>query len=92
MISAGRFGQPAEVAAAVAFFCSESAAFITGQTLFIDGGASIGRSPTRTKMAIVLIAGSLVTKSAGGQPNEAQLPPAARATSVHSAQTFNRCS
>jgi 3-oxoacyl-[acyl-carrier protein] reductase len=44
MIPAGRFGQPFEVAAAIAFFCSEDAGFITGQTLFIDGGASIGRS------------------------------------------------
>jgi 3-oxoacyl-[acyl-carrier protein] reductase len=44
MIPMGRFGQPAEVAAAIAFFCSEDAAFITGQTLFIDGGASVGRS------------------------------------------------
>lgn len=44
MIPMGRFGQPSEIAAAVAFFCSEDAAFITGQTLFIDGGASIGRN------------------------------------------------
>ncbi len=44
MVPMGRFGQPTEIAAAVAFFCSEEAAFITGQTLFIDGGASIGRS------------------------------------------------
>jgi 3-oxoacyl-[acyl-carrier protein] reductase len=44
MIPMGRFGQPSEIAAAVAFFCSEDAGFITGQTLFIDGGASIGRS------------------------------------------------
>lgn len=45
MVPMGRFGQPSEIAAAIAFFCSEEAAFITGQTLFIDGGASIGRSP-----------------------------------------------
>ena len=44
MIPVGRFGQPAEIAAAIAFFCSNEAAFITGQTLFVDGGASIGRS------------------------------------------------
>ncbi len=44
MIPMGRFGQPSEIAAAIAFFCSDDAAFITGQTLFIDGGASIGRS------------------------------------------------
>lgn len=44
MIPMGRFGQPSEIAAAIAFLCSDGAAFITGQTLFVDGGASIGRS------------------------------------------------
>jgi 3-oxoacyl-[acyl-carrier protein] reductase len=33
-----RFAQPEEIAAAVAFFASDSAGFITGQTLFVDGG------------------------------------------------------
>jgi NAD(P)-dependent dehydrogenase (short-subunit alcohol dehydrogenase family) len=40
----GRFGRPQEVAAAIAFMLSDQAAFITGQTLFVDGGASIGRA------------------------------------------------
>lgn len=40
----GRFGQPAEIAAAVRFLLSDDAGFITGQTLFVDGGASIGHS------------------------------------------------
>lgn len=39
-----RFGRSDEVAAAIAFLMSEDAAFITGQTLFVDGGASIGRA------------------------------------------------
>lgn len=39
----GRFGKPEEIAATVAFLLSEQAAFITGQTLFADGGASIGK-------------------------------------------------
>ena len=39
----GRFGHPDEIAAAVAFLMSEEAAFITGQTLHVDGGASIGK-------------------------------------------------
>lgn len=38
-----RFGKPEEIAAAVAFFLSEQAGFVTGQTLFVDGGASIGK-------------------------------------------------
>jgi len=36
----GRWGQPSEVAAAVAFLCSDAAEFITGATLTIDGGLS----------------------------------------------------
>ena len=37
-----RFAQPSEIAAAIAFLAGEKAAFITGQTLFVDGGASLG--------------------------------------------------
>ncbi len=37
----GRLGEPADVAGPVAFLLSTDAAWITGQTILIDGGASI---------------------------------------------------
>ena len=40
----GRFGCPEEIAATIAFLAGDKAAFITGQTLFVDGGASLGRA------------------------------------------------
>ena len=43
MVPLGRWGQPADVADAVAFLASEHAGFITGETLTIDGGAWLGR-------------------------------------------------
>jgi NAD(P)-dependent dehydrogenase (short-subunit alcohol dehydrogenase family) len=36
-----RLGDPADVAAAVAFLCSDDASFITGHPLVVDGGLSI---------------------------------------------------
>jgi 3-oxoacyl-[acyl-carrier protein] reductase len=38
----GRTGDPGDFGRAVAFLCSSSAAFITGTTLVIDGGATLG--------------------------------------------------
>ncbi|GAA0515181.1 SDR family oxidoreductase [Deinococcus depolymerans] len=40
-IPARRFGEPNEVAAAVAFLASKEAAYMTGQELLVDGGWSI---------------------------------------------------
>lgn len=40
-IPLGRLGEPAEVAAAVAFLASERAGFITGQTLSVSGGLTM---------------------------------------------------
>jgi 3-oxoacyl-[acyl-carrier protein] reductase len=36
-----RVGQPADIAAVAAFLCSDEASFITGQTVYVDGGAKI---------------------------------------------------
>lgn len=44
MIPMRRLGTPEEIAAAIAFLLSEDASFITGQTLFVDGGGSIGKA------------------------------------------------
>ena len=39
-----RLGQPHEIAGAVAFLLSEEASYITGQTLHVDGGGSVGKA------------------------------------------------
>ncbi|GAA3942342.1 3-oxoacyl-ACP reductase FabG [Actinomadura viridis] len=36
-----RVGSPEDVAAAAAFLCSDEASYITGQTLYVDGGARL---------------------------------------------------
>ncbi len=41
-IPVGRLGTPHDVARAVMFFADPQAAFITGQTLFVCGGTSVG--------------------------------------------------
>ncbi|WFE30724.1 SDR family NAD(P)-dependent oxidoreductase [Solwaraspora sp. WMMD791] len=43
----GRPGTPDEVAAAIAFFCSPAASYITGQMLVVDGGNSVQEAQYR---------------------------------------------
>ena len=43
MVPLQRWGEPSDVANAVAFLASDGASFITGETLTIDGGAWLGR-------------------------------------------------
>jgi 2,3-dihydroxy-2,3-dihydro-p-cumate dehydrogenase len=42
IIPVGRPGDPSEVAAAVAFLAGEDSRFITGQTIYVNGGSSMG--------------------------------------------------
>ena len=41
-VPVGRMGTPEDVANAVSFFCDEKASFVTGQTLFVCGGVTVG--------------------------------------------------
>ena len=37
----GRMGKPEEIAAAVVWLCSDSAAFVIGSAIVIDGGQTV---------------------------------------------------
>jgi NAD(P)-dependent dehydrogenase (short-subunit alcohol dehydrogenase family) len=37
----GRMGKPEEIAAAVVWLCSDSAAFVVGHAMVIDGGQTV---------------------------------------------------
>lgn len=47
--AAGRFGQPLDIAKAMLFLASDEAAFVTGQTLTVDGGLTAA-SPIRPEL------------------------------------------
>ena len=42
----GRWGKPADIASAVTFLAAGGSDFITGQTLFVEGGYSLGAWPS----------------------------------------------
>jgi len=42
-VPAARIGEPDDVAGAVVFFASDAARYVTGQTLVVDGGATLGQ-------------------------------------------------
>ena len=42
IVPLGRPGKPDEVAAAVAFLAGEDSRFVTGQTIYVNGGSSMG--------------------------------------------------
>ena len=41
----GRTGTPDEMANMIVFFASDAASYITGQTIAVDGGPSLGGIP-----------------------------------------------
>ena len=43
-IAVGRLGDPSDVANAVGFLMQEASEFVTGQTMFVDGGSSLGNA------------------------------------------------
>jgi NAD(P)-dependent dehydrogenase (short-subunit alcohol dehydrogenase family) len=51
-IPLGRFGEPADVADAVAFLASSDSGYITGQTLILDGGLTLGQPLEAMDIAI----------------------------------------
>lgn len=48
----GRIGKPDELAAAVHFMVSDDASYVTGQTLLVDGGWSVGPSVKSIELAL----------------------------------------
>jgi NAD(P)-dependent dehydrogenase (short-subunit alcohol dehydrogenase family) len=47
-IPLGRIGEPQEVAGAVVFLASSAGAYVTGTTIYVDGGRAFLNPPQRT--------------------------------------------
>lgn len=45
MVPMKRIAPPEEIAYVIGFFMSEGASFVTGQNVYVDGGASVGPAP-----------------------------------------------
>lgn len=50
-IPLGRIGEAEEVAEVIAFLCSDASAYVTGQTLVVDGGLSLPQAGTDAALA-----------------------------------------
>jgi enoyl-[acyl-carrier-protein] reductase (NADH) len=48
----GRLGMPEDIGNVVALFCSDKARWITGQVIYVDGGASLMNPGVPTEIQI----------------------------------------